>query len=64
MRGYLCPAGQSLGCVIDTPQLDTQVSLAAQIDEAEMGLKAADQLARWWNGPSGEVAAMMKAATT
>ncbi len=61
--GYLRPAGQSLGCVIDTPQLDTQVLFAAQTDEVDMALNAADRLVRWWNESGDEVAAMMKGAT-
>lgn len=41
--GYIRPAGRSLGLVIDTPQLDTQVAAV------EEGLEAARRLARWWN---------------
>ncbi|HHX89580.1 MAG TPA: hypothetical protein GX700_07365 [Paracoccus sp.] len=47
--GYIRPAGRSLGLVIDTPQLDTQMPLDAQVGEVEEGLEAADRLVRWWN---------------
>jgi len=47
--GYARPAGRSLGLVIDTPQLDTQMPLEAQVAEVEEGLEAARRLAGWWN---------------
>ena len=47
--GYARPAGRSLGLVIDTPQLDTQMPLKAQVAEVEEGLEAARRLAEWWN---------------
>jgi hypothetical protein len=52
--GYVRPAGRSLGLVIDTPQLDTQMPLEAQVAEVEEGLEAARRLADWWsrNGDS------------
>ncbi len=49
MGGYARPAGRSLGLVIDTPQLDTQLPLEAQVAEVEEGLEAARRLAEWWN---------------
>jgi len=49
MGGYIRPAGQSLGLVIDTPQLDTQMPFDAQVAEVEEGLDAALRLVRWWN---------------
>lgn len=47
--GYIRPAGRSLGLVIDTPQLETQLPFATQVAAVEEGLEAADRLARWWN---------------
>ena len=47
--GYIRPAGRSLGLVIDTPQLDTQMPFEAQLAEVEEGLDAAARLAEWWN---------------
>jgi hypothetical protein len=47
--GYIRPAGRSLGLVIDTPQLETQMPFDAQVPAAEEGLEAARRLARWWN---------------
>lgn len=47
--GYIRPAGRSLGLVIDTPQLDTQMPFEAQMVEIEEGLQAAQRLADWWN---------------
>lgn len=47
--GYIRPAGRSLGLVIDTRQLDTQVSFDAQVAAIEEGLEAAQRLAGWWN---------------
>jgi len=47
--GYARPAGRSLGLVIDTPQLETQIPLEAQVAEVEEGLEAARRLAGWWN---------------
>lgn len=47
--GYIRPAGQSLGLVLDTPQLDTQKSFDAQVAEVEEGLEAARKLTAWWN---------------
>ncbi|MCU9849386.1 hypothetical protein OEZ60_15400 [Defluviimonas sp. WL0024] len=47
--GYARPAGRSLGLVIDTPQLDTQMPLEAQVAGVEEGLEAARRLANWWN---------------
>ena len=47
--GYVRPAGRSLGLVIDTPQLETQMEVEAQLTEIEEGLEAARRLANWWN---------------
>lgn len=47
--GYIRPAGQSLGLVLDTPQLDTQKPFDTQVGEAEEGLEAARKLTAWWN---------------
>jgi len=47
--GYARPAGRSLGLVIDTPQLDTQLQFEAQVAEVEEGLEAARRLVGWWN---------------
>ena len=47
--GYLRPAGRSLGIVIDTPQLDTQMPFEAQVPAVEEALDAATRLASWWN---------------
>ncbi len=47
--GYIRPAGRSLGVVIDTPQLDTQMPFDAQVPAIEEGLEAARRLVRWWN---------------
>lgn len=55
--GYIRPAGRSLGFVIDTPQLDTQIPFSVQISEVEKGLEAALRLAAWWNHHAGEVSA-------
>lgn len=46
--GYIRPAGRSLGVVIDTPQLETQVPFGAQVAAVEEGLEAARRLVRWW----------------
>lgn len=54
--GYIRPAGKSLGLVIDTPQLDTQIPFAAQVAEVEAGLEAAKRLASWWNEYGGSLA--------
>lgn len=51
--GYIRRAGQSLGLVIDTPQLDTQMPFDAQVAAAEEGLEAARRLAGWWNNNAG-----------
>lgn len=58
--GYLRAAGQSLGCVIDTPRLDTQRPLQAQLSAVDDGLAAADRLRRWWNGSGCDVTAIIK----
>lgn len=47
--GYIRPAGRSLGFVIDTPKLETQMPFDAQVPAVEEGLEAARRLARWWN---------------
>lgn len=47
--GYLRPAGRSLGIVVDTPRLDTQMSAAEQADDIAEALEAALSLQRWWN---------------
>ena len=47
--GYIRPAGGSLGLVIDTPKLDTQMPFGAQLPAVEEGLGAARRLANWWN---------------
>lgn len=49
LGAYVRPAGQSLGLVIDTPQLDTQKPFLEQLSEVESGLNAARTLASWWN---------------
>lgn len=46
---YLRPAGQSLGLVIDTPSMDTQISVDAQLEEVSEGLEGALRLQDWWN---------------
>jgi hypothetical protein len=48
--GYIRPAGRSLGLVIDTPQLDTQMPFDAQVFAVEEGLEEARHLAGWRNG--------------
>lgn len=58
--GYLRSAGQSLGCVIDTPGLDTQRPLQAQLSDVDAGLAAADRLRCWWNGSGDAVTAMVQ----
>ena len=60
--GYLRPAGQSLGCVIDTPRLDTQRPLQAQLSDVDAGLAAADRLRSWWNGSGESVTEMVQKA--
>lgn len=47
--GYIRPAGQSLGLVLDTPQLDTQQPFDAQVAAIEEALEAARKLTSWWN---------------
>lgn len=47
--GYARSAGRSLGLVIDTPQLETQMQVEAQLAEIEEGLEAARRLSHWWN---------------
>lgn len=47
--GYIRPATQSLGIVIDTPRFDTQKSLNEQFDDAIEALEAGVRLQRWWN---------------
>jgi hypothetical protein len=47
--GYIRPAGQSLGLVLDTPQLDIQKPLNTQVEETEEGLDAVRRLTAWWN---------------
>ncbi|MGK7654962.1 hypothetical protein ACSQ76_21995 [Roseovarius sp. B08] len=47
--GYIRPAGQSLGLVLDTPQLHIQQPFDAQVSEVEEGLAAARKLTAWWN---------------
>lgn len=59
--GYLRPAGQSLGCVIDTPRLNTQQSFQDQRHEVEKGLQAAMHLCQWWNSSEREVLGLCKA---
>jgi len=46
---YLRPAGKSLGFVIDTPLLDTQIDVNAQLTEVTEGLEAGLRLQSWWN---------------
>lgn len=53
--GYIRLAGRSLGLVIDTPQLDTQMPFDAQVPAAEEGLQAARRLAAWWSHHAGEL---------
>ncbi|MGQ0583967.1 MAG: hypothetical protein ACT4O6_18675 [Reyranella sp.] len=48
LGAYLRPAGRSLGIVIDTPRLETQQSLAEQLDKVVEGLEAALRLQHWW----------------
>ncbi len=45
---YLRPAGKSLGIVIDTPRMDTQMSINDQLSEVVEGLEAALKLQYWW----------------
>lgn len=47
--GYIRPAGRSMGLVLDTPQLDTQMPFDAQLGAVEEGLEAALRLVSWWN---------------
>ncbi len=47
--GYIRAAGQSLGLVLDTPQLDIQQPLDAQVADVQEGLEAARKLTNWWN---------------
>lgn len=47
--GYIRPAGQPLGLVLDTPQLHIQQPFDAQVSEVEEGLEAARKLTAWWN---------------
>ena len=47
--GYLRPAGQSLGIVIDTPRLNTQSDFYGQIESVAEGLEAALRLQYWWH---------------
>jgi len=49
ISGYIRPAGRSLGLVLDTPQLDTQMPFDAQVPAVEEGLEATRKLAAWWN---------------
>lgn len=60
--GYLRSAGQSLGCVINTPRLDTQRPLQSQLSDVDAGLAAADLLRCWWNGSGEAVTAMVQRA--
>ena len=53
--GYIRPAGRSLGLVIDTPQLDTQMPLDAQVPVVEEGLDAARRLTAWWNRHADQI---------
>lgn len=55
--GYIRPAGRSLGFVIDTPQLQTQMPFDAQVPAVEEGLDATRRLAAWWNRHAGQVSA-------
>lgn len=55
--GYIRPAGRSLGFVIDTPQLQTQMAFDAQVLAVEEGLDAARRLAAWWNRQADQVSA-------
>lgn len=55
--GYIRPAGRSLGFVIDTPQLQTQMPFNAQVPAVEEGLDAARRLAAWWNRHADQVSA-------
>lgn len=50
--GYLRPAGRSLGIVIDTLRLDTQLSFQDQWDDIVEALEAAIRLQGWWNNNS------------
>jgi hypothetical protein len=61
--GYLRSAGQSLGCVIDTPRLDTQRPFSDQLAGVEKGLEAANALRIWWNAAEGEVRSLVAAAS-
>lgn len=51
---YLRPAGRSVGLVIDTPRLDTQIDVDSQLEEVTEGLEASLRLQSWWNG-NGDV---------
>lgn len=51
--GYIRAAGRSLGLVIDTPELDTQIRFDAQVHAVEENLEAARRLVTWWNRHAG-----------
>lgn len=49
---YLRRANFSLGIVIDTPRLDTQVNINSQLEDVVAGLEGAVRLQNWWrNNP-------------
>lgn len=60
--GYFRPAGRSLACVIDTPQLETQAPLSSQIDAVRTGLDAADRLRQWWSRGGGKFFAELESS--
>ena len=49
INGYVRPAGQSLGLVIDTPRLDTEQPFAIQMDAVDTALDRASALKAWWD---------------
>ena len=53
VRGYIRAAGRSLGLVIYTPELDTQIRIDAQVLVVEKNLEAARRLVTWWNHNAG-----------
>lgn len=46
--GYIRAAGRSLGLVVDTPELNTQMPFDAQVAAGEVNLEAARRLVTWW----------------
>ena len=55
LGGYIRPAGESLGLVLDTPRLDTRAPFSSQIKAIEAALDRAQVLKDWWNAEAGEL---------